>query len=77
MRNLRGYFIDFAGRKIDVSATRRIYDQIIDMKLSERPKSSGATANMLKDFDAVRDFFTSATIVALVDLPFIFFFLFR
>ena len=76
IRTLRGYFIDFAGRKIDVMATRTIYDQIMDMKLSERPRSSGATANMLKDFDAVRDFMTSATIAGLVDLPFTFFFLF-
>lgn len=76
IRTLRGYFIDFAGRKIDVTATRSIYDQILDMKLSERPQSSGATANMLKDFDAVRDFMTSATIAGLVDLPFTLFFLF-
>ncbi len=76
IRSLRGYFIDFAGRKIDVTATRSIYDQILNMKLSERPKSSGATANMLKDFDAVRDFMTSATIAGLVDLPFTLFFLF-
>ncbi len=76
IRSLRGYFIDFAGRKIDVTATRQIYDQILDMKLSDRPRSSGATANMLKDFDAVRDFMTSATIAGLVDLPFTLFFLF-
>ncbi len=76
IRTLRGYFIDFAGRKIDVTATKKIYDQILDMKLSERPKSSGATANMLKDFDSVRDFMTSATIAGLVDLPFTLFFLF-
>jgi ATP-binding cassette subfamily C protein LapB len=76
MRNLRAYLIDLAGRRIDVIATRKIYDQILNMRLSERPKSSGAFANMLRDFDSVRDFFTSATITALVDLPFTLFFLF-
>ncbi|MCB9973144.1 MAG: ATP-binding cassette domain-containing protein, partial [Rhodospirillales bacterium] len=76
VRTLRGYFIDFAGRRIDVSATRRVYDQVLDMKLSERPKSSGAFANTLKDFDTVRDFMTSATVTGLVDLPFTLFFLF-
>ncbi|MCB1555827.1 MAG: type I secretion system permease/ATPase [Alphaproteobacteria bacterium] len=76
MRTLRGYFIDLAGRKIDVTASRRIYDQLLDMKLAGRPASSGAFANMLRDFDSVRDFMTSATLTGLVDLPFTLLFLF-
>lgn len=76
IRTLRGYFIDLAGRRIDVSASRRIYDQLLDMKLAGRPASSGAFANMLRDFEAVRDFMTSATITGFVDLPFTLFFLF-
>lgn len=76
MRSLRSYLLDLSGRRIDVIATQRIYDQVLNMRLSERPKSSGAFANMLRDFDSVRDFFTSATITALVDLPFTLFFLF-
>lgn len=76
MRNLRAYLIDLAGRKIDIIAARRIYDQLLNMKLSGRPGSSGAFANMLRDFDSVREFFTSATMTALVDLPFALFFLF-
>jgi len=76
MRTLRGYFIDLAGRRIDVVVTRRIYDQLLDMKLAGRPGSSGAFANMLRDFDSVRDFMTSATMTALVDLPFTLFYLF-
>lgn len=75
MRSLRGYFVDLAGRRVDVIAARRIYDQLINMKLAGRPKSSGAFANMLRDFDSVREFTTSATITALVDLPFAILFL--
>ncbi len=75
IRTLRGYFIDFAGRRIDVSAASRVYDQLLNMRLSERPASSGSFANMLRDFDSVRDFMTSATITGLVDLPFSLFFI--
>jgi ATP-binding cassette subfamily C protein LapB len=75
MRTLRGYFIDMAGRRVDVIAARRIYDQVLNMKLSQRPASSGSFANMLRDFDSVRDFYTSATMTALVDLPFTLLFL--
>lgn len=76
MRTLRAYLIDLAGRRIDVISGRRIYDQVLNMRLAGRPSSSGVFANMLRDFDSVRDFFTSATITVLVDLPFTLFFLF-
>lgn len=75
MRTLRGYFIDLAGRRVDVIAARRIYDQLMNMKLAGRPKSAGAFANMLRDFDSVRDFTTSATMTGIIDLPFTILFL--
>lgn len=75
IRTLRGYFIDFSSRRIDVSAASRIYDQLLNMRLSQRPASSGSFANMLRDFDSVRDFMTSATVTGLVDLPFSLFFI--
>lgn len=76
LKTIRGYMIDVSGRRLDVIAGRRIYDQVLNMKLAGRPKSSGVFANMLKDFDAVREFFTSASITVLVDLPFTVLFLF-
>lgn len=70
VRMLRSYFVDLAGRKIDVLAARRIFDHVLDMKLAHRPKSSGVFANMLREFESVKEFFTSATMMAFVDLPF-------
>ena len=55
---------------VDVIAGKRIYDQLLNMRLSERPASSGSFANMLREFDSVRDFITSATLAAVIDLPF-------
>ncbi len=76
MRTLRGYFIDIAGRRIDVIGAQRIYDQVLNMKLSQKPASSGVFANMLREFDSVREFMTSASLTILVDLPFTLLFLF-
>lgn len=70
MRTLRGYFVDFAGRRVDIIAARRIYDHLLDMRLSLRPASSGSFASTLREFDSVREFFNSATLTVLVDLPF-------
>lgn len=76
MRTLRGYFIDIAGRRIDVISATKIYDQVLNMRVAEQPKSSGMFASILKEFDSVRDFLTSATLTTVVDLPFTLFFLF-
>lgn len=70
LRNLRGWFIDFVGRRADVVLACRIFDQVLDLKASHRPQSSGAFASMLREFETVRDFFTSATLAAFIDLPF-------
>ena len=75
LKTLRGLFIDLAGKRADVILACRIFDQLLDMKIAARPKSAGAFASILKDFEGVRDFFTSATLIAFVDLPFSLFFL--
>jgi len=74
IRGLRGYLIDTAGRRADVVVGTRLFDQLLDLQIVARPGSTGAFANILREFETVRDFFTSATLTTLVDLPFIFLF---
>ncbi len=71
IRTLRGYFIDVAGKRADVILANRIFDQVLDMKLAARPASAGVFANTLREFETVRDFFTSATLATFIDLPFV------
>ncbi len=75
LRMLRTVFIDFAGKKADIILACRIFDQLLDLKISARPKSAGGMANTLREFETVRDFFTSATLASFVDLPFVFLFI--
>ena len=74
MRNLRAYFVDVAGKNADVIIASRLLEQLMSMKLASKGPSTGAMANNLREFESLREFFTSGTIVALVDLPFIFLF---
>jgi ATP-binding cassette subfamily C protein LapB len=71
LRWLRAYFIDLAGRSADVIMASRVFQQVMNLRMDARPQSAGAFAQQLRDFESVRDFFTSATLVALVDLPFV------
>jgi len=75
LRWLRSYFTDTAGRSADVIMASMIFQQILGVKMASRPASAGAFANQLREFETLRDFFTSATMVTLIDLPFIFLFI--
>jgi len=75
IKNLRAGFIDRAGQRADMVMGRRIFDQLLDMQMRARKGSTGALASTLREFETLRDFFTSATLVAVVDLPFILLFI--
>ncbi|MDB5899647.1 MAG: type secretion system permease/ATPase, partial [Ramlibacter sp.] len=75
VRLMRGYFIDLASSRIDVRLSALIMERMLGMRLSERPPSVGAYAATLRSFEVVRDFIASATVTALIDLPFAILFL--
>lgn len=75
LKNLRAHFVDVAGRKADNLISARIFEQVMAMKMAARPPSVGVHAANLKEFETLRDFFTSATIVAIIDFPFIILFI--
>ncbi|MDV5168061.1 type I secretion system permease/ATPase [Photobacterium rosenbergii] len=75
LKYLRSYFIDIASKKSDILLSAAIYRKVMGLKLAARPPSVGAFTRHLQEFESVREFFTSATITALIDLPFALLFL--
>lgn len=75
LRMMRTWFVDLAASRIDVVLSANLMEKILGMRLSERPESVGSFTSGLTSFDAVRSFVSSATIVALIDLPFVLLFL--
>jgi ATP-binding cassette, subfamily C, bacterial LapB len=74
LKALRGYFVDVAGRAADVKLAGALFEHVLGLRMAARPASAGAFANSLREFESLRDFFGSASITALVDLPFLFLF---
>ena len=70
MRTMRGYFIDLAGNRVDVKLSAYIMERVLGLQMEHRPVSAGSFAANLRSFETVRDFITSATVNAFVDLPF-------
>ncbi|MBI1327673.1 MAG: type I secretion system permease/ATPase [Alphaproteobacteria bacterium] len=75
LKNLRATFLDAAGKRADVKISAKLFEQILGMNLAARPASAGVLASNMREFETIRDFFTSATMAALIDLPFAFLFI--
>ena len=75
LRMLRSYFVDTAGRSADVIMASNVFQHVLGLRLDSRPPSAGAFAQQLREFETLRDFFTSATLVTLIDLPFVLMFI--
>ncbi len=75
LRNLRSYFVDVAGKNADIIIASNLLEKVLSMRMDKKPESTGSMANNLKEFESLRDFFTSGTFVLIVDLPFIFIFI--
>ncbi|UZK65042.1 type I secretion system permease/ATPase [Sphingomonas sp. M1-B02] len=71
LRSLRAYFVDVAGVNVDRSIGEVGFDRLIGMRMASRRGSTGAMAGTMRELETLRDFFASATIVALIDVPFI------
>jgi len=74
LRTVRAYFVDAAGKSADAVLAGRLFEQVMALRLEARPASTGALASNLREYESLREFFTSATLVTLIDLPFVFLF---
>jgi type I secretion system LssB family ATPase len=75
LKQARTKLADAAGRQIDVKVSSNLFSKIMGMRIENRPLSAGAYAKHVQEFDSVREFITSATLVSAIDLPFTLLFL--
>ena len=73
---LKTYFLDHAGQSIEKNTSGTLFDKILAYDLLRAPKSNGAVSSLVKDFETFQQFFTSVTILILIDVPFLFLFLY-
>jgi ATP-binding cassette subfamily C protein LapB len=70
LRTVRSRMIDVTGKQMDVVLAANIFEHVMAVKMAQRPASVGILANQLRDFDSVREFFTSGSVVSATDLLF-------
>lgn len=74
LKMIRSYFSDIANKDLDKNVSQKLIDKLLshDEKIIQTPSEMSST---IREFDAVKEFFTSASLMALVDLPFMFVFI--
>ena len=75
LRTVRSRIIDVTGKQIDVVLAANIFEHVLAVKMAQRPTSVGILANQMREFDSVREFFTSGSIISATDLLFAILFL--
>ena len=76
IKSLRARFIDTASKRADLEISRRLFERILKLSPSEQRQKTGAMAGTIREFETLREFFNSSTLVLLIDLPFVFFFIY-
>jgi ATP-binding cassette subfamily C protein LapB len=71
MRGLRGYFVDEAGNKANLKMSAILFQKVLGLRMEARPQSIGSFTKNLQEFESIRDFITSFSITALIDMPFV------
>ncbi|AXH16067.1 type I secretion system permease/ATPase [Malaciobacter mytili] len=75
LKLLRSYFLGVASKRTDTIISNRIFNQLLNIKINAKPASTGQFVSRLQSFESIREFFTSATIAAVVDFPFVIIFI--
>jgi ATP-binding cassette, subfamily C, bacterial LapB len=71
LRTLRSYFVDIAGADVDRRVGGSAFNRLLSIRLDARRGSTGSLAGVMRELETLRDFLASATLSAMIDVPFI------
>ena len=75
IRVIRAHLLDATGKRLDIKLSSLLFERVMQIRLSAKPGSTGAFSSQIREFESVREFFTSSTAATISDFPFIIIFL--
>ena len=75
LRLARSQLVDEIGGRLDAKYSQKLFEKVMNLPMAERQGSTGAFAKRVSEYEGVRDFFASTSVVLLVDIAFLFIFL--
>ena len=75
LRLARAQLVDEIGRRLDARYSQKLFEKVMNLPMAERQGSTGAFAKRVSEYENVRDFFASTSVVLIVDIAFMIIFL--
>lgn len=75
LRTFRAYVVDYAGKKVDLDVSEKVFNQGVGIRMESRPQHMGTFISQLREHESIREFVTSAAIFTLADFPFLIIFM--
>jgi ATP-binding cassette subfamily C protein LapB len=75
LRLARSQLVDEIGRRLDAKYSQKLFEKVMNLPMAERQGSTGAFAKRVSEYEGVRDFFASTSVVLIVDIGFLLVFL--
>jgi ATP-binding cassette subfamily C protein LapB len=75
LRLARSQLVDEIGRRLDAKYSQKLFEKVMNLPMADRQGSTGAFAKRISEYEGVRDFFASTSVVLVVDILFLFIFL--
>ncbi|MEA1072709.1 type I secretion system permease/ATPase [Sphingomonas sp. LY160] len=71
LRIARSQLVDEIGRRLDAKYSQKLFEKVMNLPMAERQGSTGAFAKRISEYEGVRDFFASTSVVLVVDIAFL------
>lgn len=75
LRILRGHLLNVLGKRLDLQLSSLLFGRVLSTRIAAKPASMGAFSTQVREFESVREFFTSSSAALISDLPFVVIFL--
>lgn len=75
LRILRGHLLNVLGKRLDLQLSTLLFSRVLSTRIAAKPASMGAFSTQVREFESVREFFTSSSAALISDLPFLLIFL--
>nr|WP_294846922.1 type I secretion system permease/ATPase [uncultured Sphingomonas sp.] len=75
LRLARSQLVDEIGRRLDAKYSQKLFEKVMNLPMASRQGSTGAFAKRVSEYEGVRDFFASTSVVLIVDISFMLIFL--
>jgi len=71
LKMLRAYFVEETSKKIDLKLSNILFAKALHLFMKDQTEPVGVRVSRIKDFDSIRDFLSSVTLVGIIDFPFL------